>query len=345
MIRKMANKRSVKSRLSHGSALILTVVLTSLLAIVGVLFVMVSRVDKIATSAISENKELNFAVESVIAKITEELVLDVPGVAGQEYHDYPGPQDKWLACLEPFDIDPDPLVIDPCWLQISDIYNKLGAYQGLKPGIVPDYQDARIMAEGLWADADGDGVADSRWVIIPGMSSNKGKPICAAIRIVDNGGMLNVNTAFKFDPSGNRETIDGSSQMQVNLEALARGEDLISSINVARGLSAIPTNVELIDYERIVIWGIEDPCVAYLPFDISDELILRNRYMIDQSDTITRIKAVWPGTFDRKGAYGKNFPYQPGENVSAWFETSGVISRHQIRRSGTNCCSISGQYH
>ncbi len=337
-------KQGHESRERVGSALILTVVLTSLLGIVGVLFLMVSRVNKIATSAISENRELNFAVETIIARISEELVLDVPGVAGQEYYDYPGPQDKWLACLEPFDIDPDPSVIDPCWLQISDIYNKFNPEsrirsgsglwdQGLKPSIVPDYQDARIMAEGLWADADGDGVADSRWVIIPGMSSSKGKPIFASVRVIDNGGMLNVNTAFKFDPSGSRETIDGSSQMQVNLEALARGEDLISGINVARGLSAIPTNMELIGYERAVIWTIEDPCVAYLPFDISDELLLRNRYMVDQDDTITRIKAVWPGTFDRKSAFGKNFPYKPGDNVSAWFEkTSNGDSSYYIPR-------------
>ncbi len=83
---------------SVGSALILAVVLTSLLAIVGVLFVMITRVDKIATSAISENKELGFAVETIIAKISQELASDIPGSAA-EYQDYPGPEDKWLASL------------------------------------------------------------------------------------------------------------------------------------------------------------------------------------------------------------------------------------------------------
>jgi hypothetical protein len=81
---------SHESREKGGSALIMAVVLTSLLAIVGVLFVMVARVDRIATSAISENKELNFAVETVVTKISQELVLDVPGEAA-EYQDYPGP--------------------------------------------------------------------------------------------------------------------------------------------------------------------------------------------------------------------------------------------------------------
>ncbi len=303
MIRKMTNKRSVESRLSHGSALILTVVLTTLLAIVGVLFVMVSRVDKIATSAISENKELNFAVESVIAKITEELVLDVPGVAGQEYHDYPGPQDKWLACLEPFDIDPDPLVIDPCWLQISDIYNKLDAYQGLRPGIVPDYQDARIMAEGLLADADGDGVADSRWVIMPGMSSNKGKPIYSAIRIVDNGGMLNVNTAFEFNPGGNREMVDGSSQLQVNLMALAgrpgNPPTQAEETDLLQARANYGADVDYRDlnkYEENVVWCYGEPNGTYTPFDISDELELRYRFVLNNTAIDTRLEN-WGGEF------------------------------------------------
>ena len=98
---KTAHKKFPEDTFSVGSALILAVVLTSLLAIVGVLFVMVARVDRIATSAISENKELNFAVETVVAKISQELVLDVPGVAA-EYQDYPGPEDRWLANLEPY---------------------------------------------------------------------------------------------------------------------------------------------------------------------------------------------------------------------------------------------------
>ncbi|NVL91362.1 MAG: hypothetical protein HWN69_10340, partial [Desulfobacterales bacterium] len=78
----MANKKLGKNRFSAGSALILTVVLTTLLAVVGVVFVMMARVDKIATSAISENRELNFAVETVIAKISQELALDVPHKPG-----------------------------------------------------------------------------------------------------------------------------------------------------------------------------------------------------------------------------------------------------------------------
>ena len=92
-------------RADSGSALILTVVLTSLLAVIGVMFVLVTRVDKISTSAITENKELNLAVDTVIAKISQQLILDVPHNdpcrLPQEYYDYPyhsvhpGPDATW----------------------------------------------------------------------------------------------------------------------------------------------------------------------------------------------------------------------------------------------------------
>ena len=80
------------TRYEIGSALILAVVLTSLLAIVGVMFLMVARVDRMATSGISENRELDSAVETVVAKISQELVLDVPGAVdpNQEYYELPG---------------------------------------------------------------------------------------------------------------------------------------------------------------------------------------------------------------------------------------------------------------
>jgi len=86
----MEMKRKYGTRMNAGSAFILAVVLTTLLAIVGTMFLMAARVNKMSTSAISENRELNFAVETVIALVSQELVLDTPGIADQEYYDYPG---------------------------------------------------------------------------------------------------------------------------------------------------------------------------------------------------------------------------------------------------------------
>jgi hypothetical protein len=301
-----ADKKLSRKMLPAGSALILTVVLTSLLAIIGVLFVMVSRVDRMATSSISENKELDLAVESVIARISQELVLDVPGVAGQEYYDYPDVNDAWLASFEPYRD-----VTDYRWQQISDVYNKLGPDLQLLAEVVPDYQDAAVMGEGVVADADGDGVADSRWVIIPEISSGKGRPIYAAIRIVDNGAMLNANTAYKFDPTGTNFTvfdIGGSSQLQINLLALTdRPGDPCDIPDPADELALLearanpdyfpdPNTNTLVEYARNVIWTYGQPNGPYTPFDISDELEFRNRFLLNHSDIETRLEE-WGGNF------------------------------------------------
>jgi hypothetical protein len=315
-------RRATRDEFPIGSALIIAVILTSLLAIIGVMFIMIARVDKMATSAISENKELNFAVETVVAKVSQELVLDVPGVAGQEYYDYPDANNAWLANLEPYD---DSGTYK--WRRISDIYNRLDA-NDLPAEIIADYQ--QNIAEDVDADTDGDGVADSKWVELEDINSNKGKPIYAAVRVVDNGAMLNVNTAYKFDPNEtDPNLIDGSSQLQINLEAFARGDadpdaDTIGEFNVARGLSSTPGVLELSAYENGLIWRIEDPCSDYLPFDISDELTIHGRYIIKQKNTITRLKRVWEFAFDRSGGYTKERPYIDTDTdaLRVWFEKS-----------------------
>ncbi len=290
------NKEFRRGTSPVGSALILAVVLTSLLAIVGVLFVMTTRIDKIATSAISENKELDFAAETIIAKISQQLASDVPGSAA-EYQDYPGPEDKWLASLEPYESDGNYY-----WRQISDVTGYLAGYNSnIQAKVVGEY-DAITDFNNLVAnaDADGDGVGDSKWIKLSDITSGKGKPIYAAIRIVDNGAMLNVNTAYKFDLSDPNATIldiDGSSQMQINLMALAsRGVTPAGSAEETALLRARANNgvgvdpLDLRRYEQNVIWSYGEPIGAYTPFDISDELEFRYRFLLNHTGIDTRLE-------------------------------------------------------
>ena len=290
------NKKFRKSMFPAGSALILAVVLTSLLAIVGVLFVLVTRIDKIATSAISDSKELEFAVETVITQISQELVLDVPG-QGAEYQDYPGPEDKWLASLEPYQSGNDYY-----WRQISDVTSYLAGYSSdIRAEIVGEHDvitDFNNLVAN--ADPDGDGVGDSKWIKLADITSGKGKPIYAAIRIVDHGAMLNVNTAYKFDLSDPNVTlpdINGSSQMQINLMALAgRGAAQAGSTEETNLLFARANNgvdvdpLDLLKYEQNVIWIYGEPNDVYTPFDISDELELRNRFLLNHTGIDTRLE-------------------------------------------------------
>ena len=320
-------------RTDSGSALILTVVLTSLLAVIGVMFIMVARVDKISTSAIIENKELNLAVDSVIAKISEQLILDTPGAAdpNQEYYDYPDPCNPWLASLEPYEFAPG----NYRWRHISDIYDvidpstedKIGLLQLLLTLGLFDTDDEQVgpynlkalpvspsdeitgaydpdevlppVAFGGPADADGDGVADSRWVQLPDATGSKGEPIFAAVRIIDNSAMLNVNTAYKFDPNtaASAADIDGSRLAQIHMLDFVKGvTDNVYDLHLLRCGGSLPDLVTFNDECAVRIENPDRTTINYLPYDISDELELRNRYLLDVQQNTTRIELALPIT-------------------------------------------------
>jgi len=300
---KKKRKESCGSRDCGGSALILAVVLTSLLGIVGVLFLMSGRIEQVATSAVAENKDLGLAVDSVVARISQELVADVNSGVGnpqEEYYDYPDPCNAWLTSLEP-------RVMTTMWRfyywrQISNIYNVAAASTGLWGiGIVADSEQA---IEGEPADADGDGVADSVWVRIPDVTSSKGRPIYAAVRVVDNGGMLNVNTGYMFDACDPDVTrVDGSSVTQINLAALSQRGSNGTLYDAANELQRWrcndkPALMDLFLYERDVIWRYGNGLGAYTPFDISDELKLRNRYILNYNLMTSRIEGLWTRAYE-----------------------------------------------
>jgi len=309
-----------------GSALILTVVLTSLLAIVGVLFLMLSRVNKIATSSISENKELNFAVDTVVAKISQELALDVPrtdpnGQRLQEYYDYPDQFNPWLASLEPYRSDNNYY-----WRQISDVTGYLTGYaRDVQIDVLAEYSPITDFNQPITtADADGDGVGDSKWFMLDDITSSKGKSIYAAVRIVDNGAMLNVNTAFKFDPGGSLEMNDGSSQMQINLMALASRPDSpptqAEETDLLQARANYGVDVDYWDlnkYEQNVVWRYNTPNGNYTPFDISDELELRYRFLLNNTAIDTRVEN-WGDEFRRNTL---STPVKSsGGSLDAWFQ-------------------------
>ncbi len=314
------------ARQSSGSAIILAVVLTSLLAIVGAIFLLSSRVDSIATSAIADNEDLNLAVDTVISQISEVLADDVPQVDAngayiQEYYDYPDPCfNPWLACLEPYlDTKGTASVADDTynWQQVSDIYGNLyPASQNMYAGVIPDYNDNfRVYTA---ADADGDGVGDSIWVPVLGKTSSKGKTVYAAVRIVDNSAMLNVNTGYKFDPC----TADGSSQMQINLAGLSDRGSTTNPLGKLRDYRCGLADANY--YEQNVIWQYGNPVGAYTPFDVSDELKFRNRYLLlgYNNPFRTRVGNLWDYAFN----VGLQVPVTSISDPCDWFWRTNNLS-------------------
>ncbi|MHC4122190.1 MAG: hypothetical protein ACYSSI_01345 [Planctomycetota bacterium] len=330
-----------------GSALILAVVLTSLLAVIGAMFLMTSRVERTATSAIQDNKELDSAVEAAISAISRELIRDFPSDT-QEYYDYPdvniytGVGDSWLASLEPREDTSSP--DDYIWPHITDISGRMGDNALNVPiGVVRDYQgqadigDSNSFREPNYADADGDGVSDSAWVKLDSITTSKSKDIYTAIRVIDNCAMLNVNTAYKFDPNlppTEKSRVDGSSQTQIKLMTLTiRPWEIYEPDYQTRLLkyekelleqrvsSSDANDFDLGDYENKVIWKYNSIDADYTPFDISDELELRNRFLLNNKQIVTRLEN-WGEEFINN--WTKMVPVDSGgAELNEWFERTG----------------------
>lgn len=222
----------------QGSALILVIVVSVLLAVIGMMFVMVSRLEGVLSASVIQDRELDEAVNMTTARIEQILMKDLFGgtmqgdlvddsgafFARNEPYDCYGRDDGWLAPLEPVRLDDNGTPGDSSddlfqWTSVTNLQNNMPHFvfdsevdnvwdrvlrDTVDPsdplqriGIVPEYQDAQSVDEYHPADADGDGVADSVWIRMDG-STCRGRDVYAAVRIIDNCAMLNLNTAFPF---------------------------------------------------------------------------------------------------------------------------------------------------
>ncbi|HPY77633.1 MAG TPA: hypothetical protein PLQ45_07320, partial [Anaerohalosphaeraceae bacterium] len=159
----------------RGSALILVVVVMVLLAMVGIMFLMVSRVGDMMGAGTEQEHQLDQAVQAVTARIERLLMEDLFGKnltseivdkkgGSNEPYDALGTDDPWLASLEPVLEDPgDPA--DPTddlfrWPYISNILTSIPNYGGVvwdrrlgENAIIPEYQKASDIHPGNPADA------------------------------------------------------------------------------------------------------------------------------------------------------------------------------------------------
>ena len=74
-----AKRQFVRHTARTGSALILVIVVTVLLASIGAMFILMARVDQMASSAVVDSQYLDTAVNSVVNKIQQVLTEDILG--------------------------------------------------------------------------------------------------------------------------------------------------------------------------------------------------------------------------------------------------------------------------
>lgn len=396
----MQTKWNISPSRRRGSALIMAIVITMLLFIIGIVFVLTSQKGRAIVTGSEFRQSLDAGTDAVVEQINTVLIEDLFGSdnnllnkdASDEYWDYPGSDDPWLASLEPEVINLSGIAF--CgWRHISDIYgnnfngiatvNSFSKYYDptddkdasqwdgtassdyylscgdltttsfLHARIISDEDSTYLIGEdGDWndpddycrwggrADADGDGVADSRWARVPGITGPQGQNIYTAVRIVDNGGMININTAYR-DPRTLNGTPDwdGSQLSHIHLQGIISttddtdGRDVtnIQQMRFGNGdygtVSTIPGSPPYLEYkdeyandtlyETDVARRFLNPALVnvssndyfYTPFDIMDELELRNRFLVE-SNVNTRCGQAWPVTFfPGSGNVGLENPY------------------------------------
>ncbi|GMU23009.1 MAG: hypothetical protein AMXMBFR13_30930 [Phycisphaerae bacterium] len=294
--------------------MIMAVSMTVLLAIIGSSFVLVSRMDRQGVRGVSDTQLTTAALDFVLRELQKVLAEDVvnngpngqanqllDGGNSREPYDAPGAKDPWLAPIEPK--GPTPVT----WESVSSFLGSSGTTMN-------------ILAEwGSAVDADGDGIPDARLSpLLTGLdaSGSSGLKIQAAVRVIDNCGMVNVNTAWKRDsglPNNTDIQLDNRARVgdpnsygeyphQINLFRLLNRTGVgdafadVVDLNEARmqNQAFMDGNVSL-DLQSILY---QDLCIRdygwyglfpafvknglpYRPFGLVDEMELRNRFVIN----------------------------------------------------------------
>lgn len=178
-------------------------------------------------------------------------------------------------------------------------------YLDLAADVIPQfpYFDTNFDGEvDLW-DADGDGVPDSPLSLVLETDRDRSSQptrLYAAVRIVDHGGMLNVNTASSLRRTDGTHTFDeqrqglqrrGRSATEFLLDAVVHRDDWLGSLRAAemanyRSIGIEPDTYDFDFVRRALVGGLHDPSLFYLAYDLRDEASLRHRNMLVRYDRV-----------------------------------------------------------
>lgn len=229
------NLRNIKSekpdRRRRGNVLILVVAVLVLMVLIGTAYIQAARNDRAATSMMNSSN-IDLAIDAEIARIASLLKADVVSNGGdmldgldgdgnknisdagydpftsREPYDYPDKDiDPWLA-----ETSPKPVTGPASWENVSNVTGEktnwsLREYDNDDAFTFGGYDPTdKTIGTGSptvdRADADGDGIVDSRWVD-SAIGSVRGTRYVAAVRVVDLSSLLNINVGLALtDASG-----------------------------------------------------------------------------------------------------------------------------------------------
>ena len=287
-------KSKIENRKSNASALLMVVGLLVIIAMLGITFVVISHVDLRQAEAIALKAPVDPIADGIVKQISallkEDLHIDktngpygdYAGAPGAEqwrqFIDYPyglglastipsARADPWLASIAP----------DAAgnWPHLTDLTGDANHnYDGVSSSTTdPNY-----------VDTDGDGLNDAL-LYNTGVTNADGDAYWSAVRIIDLGGLLNVNTAGEpYDPNVPGTSISPTPPANIDLlnglfAGVTANYDSFHNVRCGGTGAAVTLQDFYNESASRILQPYLDPLAApnppYLPFGIGDEMHLR----------------------------------------------------------------------
>jgi len=270
----------------RGSVILMTVGLLVIIGMLGVTFLVVAHMDARQTRALAAKAPADPVAGGIVQQLRQKLLEDLyidntDGPYGAytgstnadkwaQFVDYPSDGiDRWLA-----DSALEIINASACkFSHISELNESLTQPAGVM--FAWDGSDNKWLAslpgrEG--ADTDGDGWADAV-LYDTNVTNAEGDKYYAAVRVIDLGGLICVNTAAEpNNPADPNKAAKPTAPVNIDLRSFLGGA-LYDTLHGARCNGADPDDLGLLATRAA--GKLLQPDSPYLPFGIGDEMFLR----------------------------------------------------------------------
>jgi len=214
----------------RGSVLLLVAAVLILVFVLGLMVMEIARLDRVSTNNLSVAQDMDMVYDMTLSRLRAVLKDDL-GIddndtpndltddtffaadtdddgENEKPFDYPGPLDPWLASTLPEDDGS----ATPTWGQVSRVTEHFSDNSTTQSGVqARDVTTLSASQDQIFADADGDGIVDSKWAPAPIPVVN-GVRYEMAVRLVDSGSLVNLNAATAMTNDGDAMVGTGSNQ-------------------------------------------------------------------------------------------------------------------------------------
>jgi hypothetical protein len=226
----------------RGSVLLLVIGLLTIIAMLGSMLLLVSRLDRQTSQAMADTAPQRHVAESVLDRLLANRVADLyinasnviygncnadPSIAERQMIDYPAEASNGVTSVDPnqwFDSALASIERDNStprkWPHVSHMSGVSATFDTYNFNTVDPNVDPNLVV-----DTDGDSVSDA-YLFDTGLTDRQGNKFFAAVRMIDAAGLLNVNIANTTRDANAVHVMDASD---CNMAALLANAGTVAS--------------------------------------------------------------------------------------------------------------------